>query len=185
MNKTKDRMPKEYKIAVYAIVIGTLYFLLYSLVLYGKFKHTSFFIFSLAISLVYGVLLIFLLLKSNFARILLGIISVIQSVLFFAVFIFLLFFSKTSVYFAKILHTGVFTFYLLIAQLGTTPDRGAIAAVLLTLWNAGVAYLLFHKETKRYTKEKTYELVDTRKETTVAVLIIFAVIAALYFLVRF
>ncbi len=185
MNKTKDRMPKEYKIAVYAIVIGTLYFLLYSLVFYGKFKYMPFFLFSIALSLIYGILLVFLLFKSNIARILLGIISVLQSVIFAGVFVLLLFFHKSAVYLAKTLHTGVFTFYLLVAQLGTTPNKGAVAALILMLWNVGIAYLLFHRETKRYTKEKTYELVDTRKETTVAVLIIFAVIAILYFLVRF
>ncbi len=185
MNKTKDRMPKEYKIAVYALVIGTVYFLLYSLVFFGKFKYKPFFLGSLAICFIYAVLLVFLLMKSNLARILLGVISAFQAVAFALVFVGLLFFTKSSVYLAKTLHTGVFTFYLLLAQLGTTPNKGAVAAALLTLWNAGLAYLLFHKETKRYTREKTYELIDTRKETAIGVLIIFGFIAALYFLVKF
>ncbi len=185
MNKTKDRMPKEYKIAVYAIIIGTIYFFFYSLIFFGKFKYKPFFVPSCAIVAIYTVLVILLLSKSNIARILLALLSIVQSLIFIVLGFGLIFFKQTSYKLSKLFHTGIFTFYLLLGQIGTTPDKGAIAAFLIATWSGIIAYLLLHKETQRYTVEKTYELVDTRKETSIAILIIFTVIAALYFLVRF
>ena len=185
INKTTDRMPKEYKIALYAIFIGITYFFLYSLVFYGKFKYMPFFLISLGVVLLFGVPALFLLKKANWARILLGITSAFFALLFAGIAVLLVFFRQSTTLLAKTLHTGVFTFYVLLGQLGTTPDKGAIAAILIAVWNGLVAYLLFHKETRRYTTEKTYPEVDTRKETTAAIIVMFIVIAALYTLVRF
>jgi amino acid transporter len=185
INKTTDRMPKEYKIALYAILIGTTYFLLYSLIFYGKFKYLPFFLLSLGVVALFGVPAMFLLKKSNWARVFLGIVSIIFSALFIVIAIALIFFKQSTAFLAKSLHTGIFTFYFLLGQVGTTPDKGVVAAILISLWNALVAYLLFHKETRKYTIEKTYPEVDTRKETTISIIILFLVIAFLYVLVRF
>ncbi len=185
IDKKSDRMPKEFKIAVYAIIMGTLYFFLYSLVFFAKFKYKPFFIPSCILAGVYAVLVAFLILKSNIARIVLAVLSAIQSLLFLVIGIALIFFKQSSVSLSRILHTGIFTFYLLLGQLGTTPDKGAVASFLISIWSGIVAYLLFHRETRRYTITKTYELVDTRKETLIAIVIMFSIIAALYFLVKF
>jgi len=185
INKTTDRMPKEYKIAMYAIFIGITYFFLYSLVFYGKFKYMPFFLLSLGVVLLFLVPALFLLKKANWARIFLGIVSVLFALLFVAITVLLAFFKQGAVLLAKVFHTGAFTFYVLLGQIGTTPDKGVVAAILIAVWNALVAYLLFHRETRKYTIEKTYPEVDTRKETTAAIIVMFIVIAALYVLVRF
>ncbi len=185
MNKKMDRMPKEYKIAVYAIILGIAYFFLYSLIFYGKFYYKPFFAASIAIVLVYIILLVFLIRKSNISRILLAVVSLIQSALFLLAMFSLVFFKQSIVLFSKVTHKTAFTFYLLLGQLGTTPDKGIFASLIVSVWGLFVAYLLLNRETARFTKEKTYDLVDTSRETSIVILILFAAIAILYFLVRF
>ncbi len=185
MDKKLDRMPKEYKIAIYAIILGTAYFFLYSLIFYAKFKFKPFFIGALAIVFIYLLLTFFLIRKSNLARILLVIVSVLQSVLFIVIFVMMLFFKQSAVILSKLLHIGAFSFYILMGQIGTTPNKGIFASLIIAAWGLAVAYLLMNKETSRYIHEKTYELVDTHKETSVAIIVLFAIIVILYFLVRF
>ena len=180
-----DRMPKEYKIAVYAIILGTAYFFLYSLIFYAKFHYKPLFTASVISILLYIILLVFLIRKSNIARVLIAVISLIQSALFLLVMLSLLFFKQSIVLFSKVTHTSVFTFYLLLGQLGTTPNKGIFASLIVLGWGLFVAYLLLNGETAKFINEKTYDLVDTRRETSIAILILFAAIVILYFLVRF
>ncbi len=185
MNKQIDRMPKEYKVAVYALVIGTTYFFLYSLIFFGKFRYKPFFTVSLVIVLTYAALTIFLIMKFNWARILLAVMSILQSILFFLTVLSLLFFKQSTAFLSKVLHTGSFTFYLILGQLNVTPDRGLFAALIIAGWSIFVAYLLLHKDTKSYIKNKTYVLADTHKETSIAVIVLFLLIIIIYFLAKF
>jgi hypothetical protein len=185
VDKRVDRMPKEYKIAIYALILGTVYFFLYSLIFFGKFHYKPFFIGSMSIVLIYGVFIFLLVIKSNFARIFLAAISIVQAILFTLVMFSLIFFKQSTAFLSKTLHLGIFTFYLLLGQIGTTPGKGVFAALIVAGWSLFVSVLLMNKETARYTREKTYELVNTHKETSLSLVFLILIIAALYFLVRF
>ncbi len=185
MDKRTDRMPKEFKLTIYIITVGLTYFLLYSVDFYTKFREKTFFLYAVAFAITYIFLLVFLALKKNWARIGLVVLSYVQIIFATALLIALIFFKQSTAFLARVMHTGVFTFYLILGQFNTTPERGTIALAIIITWTAVIIKFLINRETKRYIITKNYELQNTQKQAIIILTLFFISLGVILFLVKF
>ncbi len=185
MDIKTDRMPKEFKLTIYIITLGLTYLLLYSIDFYAKFRGRSFFLYTIAFIGIYVFLLVFFALKKNWARIGLIVLSYIQIIFVGILLIAFIFFKQSTAFLAKVMHTGIFTFYFILGQFGTTPEKGIVALAIIIVWTAVIIKFLVNSRTKRYIITKNYELQNTQKQAIIIITLFFISLGAILFLIKF
>lgn len=185
MDKSTDRMPKEFKLTIYIIAVELTYFLFYSVDFYMKFREKTFFLYAVIFAAIYIFLLAFFTLKKNWARIGLVVLSYVQIIFASALLIILIFFRQSTAFLARLMHIGVFTFYLLLGQLNTTPERGIAALAIIIAWTAIIIKFLMNRETKQYIVTKNYELQNTQRQAVTILTLFFISLGVILFLVKF
>mgnify|MGYP003586294371 FL=1 len=183
-----DRMPKEYKCAIYILFIGLVYFVFFAVTLFIRFKiiesslSNSIAVICAAIFLIYAMPTIFLFLKKEFARKLLLVIVPVNIVLNIALACCFYFFKDFATFVSNTFNLGAFTPYLILGVARVTPDKALFIIILATIWLFYLVYLLNHKETKTYIKTKTYQEVNTQLFTIINIVLLFVTIGAISFL---
>lgn len=183
-----DRMPKEYKISVYILLIGLVYFVIFSYSLFMRFKIVEsslskyLVLISIFVLLVYFIPSIMLLRKIEISRnILLTIVAL--NILVNAILCLLMLNFKSFVIFLTNHNlAGAFTPYLVLGIARLTPEK-IIAILLIQIpWLGYLLYLLRHKEVKVFLKTKQYPLVNTQRYT-LGVLVLFFICLSLISLI--
>lgn len=178
-----DRMPKEYKIAIYILFIGLLYFALFSYTLFIRFKiieHPASSIIltiSIIIFLIYSILTLLLFLKKEISRILLMITIAINIMVNIVLVFLMVFFKEFAVFVSKTLKVSPFEPYLFMGITRLTPNKTIIISIIEIIWLIYLIYLLNHKELKEFIKAKDYPLVNTQRFTIGIVILLFISLA--------
>lgn len=185
-----DRMPKEYKIAIYIISIQVIYSLFYFFGLFYKFNRVDsplkywIIYFSLFVTLLFLIPLLFFYFKKESGRIWLicNYIFLILFDIFMAIS--LLFFKETASIISKLLNLDTFTPYLMLATIGMIPNKSFIAFIILLAWSIYTLIILLNREVRIFIKEKNYPLVNTQRYTSFIVFAYFASLVVVTFLIN-
>lgn len=173
-----DRMPKEYKIAVYILFIGLIYYVFFSYAMFLRMRTTGSpmtpytLIFSLPIFLVYFIPSVLFLLKKEIS------LKILTTVISLNIFVNILL-SLGMVYFKEfttiISNLGIKEngLLLLMGIARMFPQKVLLVLSLETPWLIYLLYLLNHKETKEFVRTKTYQLVNTQQFTLGIIIILF------------
>jgi hypothetical protein len=174
-----DRMPKEYKIAVYILFIGLIYFIVFAYTFYMRFKivesPVSKYILTISaiIFSIYFFPSILLLLKKEYSLKLLIGITLLNIILNLLISIVMLNFNSLVLFLNNRYKVGTFTPYLFLGVARLTPER-IIAIMLIEIpWFIYLIYLLRHKETVKFLKTKDYPLVNTQQYTLGIIILLF------------
>ena len=183
-----DRMPKEFKCAIYILFIGIVYFIFFAFTLFIRFKiiesslSSSIAIICTAIFLIYAIPTIFLFLKKEFARKFLLVVVSVNILLNIALALCFYFFKEFAIFISNTFNLGAFTPYLILGVARVTPDKALFILILATIWLFYLLYLLNHKEMKTYIKTKTYQEVNTQLFTIINIVLLFITLGAISFL---
>lgn len=160
-----DRMPKEFKIIVYLVVLGLVFIGLFIFKIFDRFQNWPILISGISIAVLFIVILAFFLLKKRFSRILFLILYSIQSIFFIILILSLVFFKQTAQIFMNVANSGKLDAYLLMAIIFKSRVYGIIALSILLFWSIFTIFLLTRGELVKFLRVKEYPLVNTQKYT--------------------
>ena len=160
-----DRMPKEFKIIVYLVVLDLVFIGLFIFKIFDRFHYFSVLDTGIFISVIFLLNLLFFLFKKNISRILFLILYSIQSAIFIILILSLVFFKQTVQLFMNVANSGKFDAYLLMAIIFKSRVYGIIALSILLFWSIFTIFLLTRGELVKFLRTKEYPLVNTQKYT--------------------
>ena len=160
-----DRMPKEFKIIVYLVVLDLVFIGLFIFKIFDRFHYFSILYAGVTISVIFLLTLLFFLFKKNISRILFLILYSIQSAIFIILILSLVFFKQTVQLFMNVANSGKFDAYLLMAIIFKSRVYGIIALSILLFWSIFTIFLLTRGELVKFLRTKEYPLVNTQKYT--------------------
>ncbi|BAL80866.1 hypothetical protein [Caldisericum exile] len=177
-----DRMPKEYKIAVYILFISLSYFVLFSATLFFRFKVVEstlskpILMLCAIVFLVYLIPSILLLLRKEISRKFLTAIITLNILVNIIITFLMLNFKSFAAFLMNKYKVNAFTPYLVLGIARLTPEK-IIAILLIQIpWLVYLIYLLLHRETKEYLKKKEYPLVNNQRYTLGVIILLFITI---------
>jgi len=106
-----DRIPKEFKIIVYLVVLDLVFIGLFVFKIFDRFHYFSVLDTGIFISLIFLLSLLFFLFKKNIARILFLVLYSIQSAIFIILILSLVFFKQTVQIFMRLINSSKFDIY--------------------------------------------------------------------------
>ena len=164
-----DRMPKEFKIIVYLVVLDIVFLSLFIFKIFDRFQnlpiHLTILISGISIVVLFIVILAFFLLKKSFSRILFLILYSIQSIFFIILILGLVFFKQTVEILMRLINSSKFDIYLLVPMVFKSKPNGIIALSILLFWSVFTIFLLTREELVKFLRTKEYPLVNTQKYT--------------------
>ncbi|MGC9072652.1 MAG: hypothetical protein ACP5H0_00650 [Caldisericum sp.] len=174
-----DRMPKEYKIAVYILFISLIYFMFFSINLFFRFKvvesslSKTVIILSLTVLLIYLIPSILLLLRKEISRKILIVITTLNMAFDIFIIELMLNFKSFAFFLTNKYKIRAFTPYIVLGIARLTPEK-IIAILLIQIpWLIYLNYLLLHKETKEFLISKEYPPVNTQSYTLGVIILLF------------
>ena len=160
-----DRMPKEFKIIVYLVVLDLVFIGLFIFKIFDRFHYFSVLDTCIIIFIIFLLNILFFLFKKNISRILFLILYSIQSAIFIILILSLVFFKQTVQLFMNVANSGKFDAYLLMAIIFKSRVYGIIALSILLFWSIFTIFLLTRGELVKFLRTKEYPLVNTQKYT--------------------
>lgn len=160
-----DRMPKEFKTTVYFVVIELVFYGLFILRLFERFRYLPILYVGIPVFLVLLLFLSLFILRKRISRTLLLIFNIIKSMILLTLIAGLIFFKRAVELIIKISNIGKFDAYILMALIFRSQLYGVIALSILTFWSIFIIFLITRKEIGTFFLSTDYPLVNTQKYT--------------------
>jgi hypothetical protein len=176
-----DRMPKEFKIIVYFVVLRLVFIDLFVFKMFDRFRYFSILYAGVSISIIFLLTLLLFLFKKDISRILFLVLYGIHSVIFVILISGLIFFKQTVEIAMRLINSSKFDIYLLMSMIFKSRVYGVIAMSILLFWSIFTIFLLTQEELVNFLRTKEYPLVNTQKYTvSLLALYIISLFAASY-----
>jgi len=180
-----DRMPKEFKIIVYFVILDIVFLSLFVFKLFDRFHNLLILFSGISIGLLFTVTLVFFLIKKNFSLILFLVIYVLKSLTLIILIFGLMFFKQAAQILANVINVDKFNFYLLMPMIFKSKLYGVIGLFVLLFWSIFTIFLLTRKELTNFFVTKEHPLVNTQRYTVSLLLIYVISLFAISFIMLF